>query len=136
MGFMTLVLTLILVQYISFAMKVGGARQKHSIEAPAINGHPEFERYYRVHQNTLEQLIVFIPLYLVFPQMAEARGWMGYEMVSIAGVLWIIGRYIYASNYVKDPASRGKGFLISFLPTVLLLLGTLVLSVMSIIGIG
>ena len=47
--------------------------------------------------------------------MAEARGWMGYEMTSIAGVLWIIGRYIYASNYVKDPASRGeKVFLIGF----------------------
>ncbi len=59
---------------------------------------------------------------------------MGYELASIAGVLWIIGRYIYASNYVKDPASRGKGFLIGFLPQVLLLLGTLVLSVMSIIG--
>lgn len=134
MGFMTLVLAFILIQYISFGMKVGGARQKYDIQAPAITGHPEFERYYRVHQNTLEQLIVFIPLYLVFPQMAEARGWMGYEMVSIAGVLWIIGRYIYASNYVKDPASRGKGFLISFLPQALLLLGTLVLSVMSLIG--
>lgn len=134
MGFMTLVLALILIQYISFGMKVGGARQKYDIQAPAITGNPEFERYYRVHQNTLEQLIVFIPLYLVFPQMAEARGWMGYEMTSIAGVLWIIGRYIYASNYVKDPASRGKGFLIGFLPQVLLLLGTLVLSVMFIIG--
>jgi glutathione S-transferase len=131
---MTLVLVLILIQYISFAMKVGGARQKYDIQAPAISGNPEFERYYRVHQNTLEQLIVFIPLYLVFPQMAEARGWMGYELGSIAGVIWIIGRYVYASNYLKDPASRGKGFIIGFLAQVLLLLGTLVLSVMSIIG--
>ena len=134
MGFMTIVLVLILVQYTSFGIKVGGAREKYNIQAPAIMGHPEFERYYRVHQNTLEQLIVFIPLYLVFPQMAESQGWMGYEMVSGAGVLWLIGRYVYATNYVKDPASRGKGFMISFLAIALLTLGTLALSVMSFMG--
>lgn len=134
MGFMTLVLVLILVQYISFGMKVGGARGKYDVKAPAISGHPEFERYYRVHQNTLENLIVFIPLYLVFPQMAEAAGWMGYETVSIVGVFWLIGRFLYARNYVKDPDTRAKGFIISFLATVALLLGTLVLSVMSMIA--
>ena len=65
MGIMTLVLVLILVQYITFGVKVGGAREKYDIQAPAITGHPEFERYYRVHQNTLEQLIVFIYFQLV-----------------------------------------------------------------------
>ena len=134
MGFMTIVLILILAQYTSFGIKVGGAREKYNIQAPAIMGHPEFERYYRVQQNTLEQLIVFIPLYLVFPQMAESQGWMGYEMVSGAGVLWLIGRYVYATNYVKDPASRGKGFIISVLAIALLTLGTLALSVMSFMG--
>lgn len=134
MGFMTLVLVLILIQYFSFGMKVGGAREKYGVKAPAITGHPEFERYYRVHQNTLENLIIFIPLYLVFPQMAEAAGWMGYETVSIVGVFWLIGRFVYARNYVKDPESRAKGFIISFLATVALLLGTLVLSVMTMIG--
>ena len=131
---MTIVLVAILIQYISFGIKVGGAREKFGIKAPAISGHPEFERYYRVHQNTLEQLIILIPLYLVFPQMAEAQGWMGYEMTSAAGVLWIIGRYLYSSGYVKDPDSRGKGFIIGFLATVLLALGTLVLAVMSFLG--
>ena len=128
---MTLVLVLILIQYISFGMKVGGAREKYEVKAPAITGHPEFERYYRVHQNTLENLIVFIPLYLIFPQMAEAQGWMGYEITGAAGVLWLIGRFVYANCYVKDPATRSKGFIISFLATVILLLGTLALAVMS-----
>ena len=134
MGFMTLVLVLILIQYLSFGMKVGGARQKYEIEAPAIIGHPEFERYHRVHQNTLENLILFIPLYLVFPQMAEAQGWMGYEIVSVAGVFWLIGRFVYAKSYIKDPESRTIGFVICFLATIALLLGTLALSVMSMIA--
>ena len=134
MGFMTLVLVLIVVQYLSFGMKVGAAREKYEIKAPAITGHPEFERYYRVHQNTLENLIIFIPLYLVFALMAENQGWMGYETASVVGVFWLTGRFVYAKSYVKDPASRGKGFIISFLATVALLLGTLLLSVMSMIS--
>lgn len=134
MELMIIILVLILIQYTTFGIKVGGAREKFDVKAPAITGHPEFERYYRVHQNTLEQLIVFIPLYLVFPHLAESQGWMGYEMTSASGVLWIIGRFLYASNYVKDPNSRSGGFLISFLATVLLILGTLALLVMSLIG--
>lgn len=134
MGFMTLVLVLILVQYLNFGMKVGFSRQKYDVKAPAITGHPEFERYYRVHQNTLENLIIFIPLYLIFPQMAEAQGWMGYETTSVLGVFWLIGRFIYARNYVKDPDTRAKGFMLSFLATVALILGTLALAVMSMIG--
>ena len=134
MGLMAIVLVLILVQYIFFSIKVGGGRVKYEIKAPAISGHPEFERLYRVQQNTLEQLIVFIPLYLVFPALAEARGWMGYEIVSALGVLWLIGRFVYSSSYLKDPESRGTGFLIGFLSIALMALGTLVLGVMSLLA--
>ena len=134
MGLLTIVLVLILVQYLFFGMKVGGARVKHGINAPAISGHPEFERHYRVHQNTLEQLAIFIPLYLAFAVMGEAQGWMAYEIASVLGVVFIIGRFVYSSSYVKDPNTRGKGFMIGFLATGLLLLGTLVASIMSFIG--
>jgi glutathione S-transferase len=134
MGLMAIVLVLILFQYMFFGVKVGGARVKFDIKAPAISGHPEFERLYRVQQNTLEQLMVFIPLYLVFPVMAEAQGWMGYEIVSALGVLWLIGRFVYAGSYVKDPASRGKGFLIGFLATALLAIGTIAAAALSFLG--
>lgn len=134
MGLLAIMLVLILVQYLYFGMKVGGARMKYEIKAPAISGHPEFERHYRVHQNTLEQLIIFIPLYIIFAIMAESQGWMGYEIASAVGVLWIIGRSVYAASYVKNPDSRSKGFMIGFLATVILIVGTLAASIMSLLG--
>tara|TARA_R110000772_G_scaffold90923_3_gene187280 strand:- start:306 stop:710 length:405 start_codon:yes stop_codon:yes gene_type:complete len=134
MGILVIILVLILVQYLYFGMQVGGARMKYEIKAPAISGHPEFERHYRVQQNTLEQLIIFIPLYVAFAIMAESQGWMGYEIASGAGVLWIIGRIVYAASYVKNPDSRGKGFMIGFLATVVLIIGTLAASIMSLTG--
>jgi glutathione S-transferase len=127
MGITVIVLVLVLMQYSFFGIKVGMARVNYNIQAPAISGHPVFERYYRVHQNTLEQL-------LVFAVMAEGQGWMGSELAAACGVLWIIGRFIYASAYIEDPAKRGMGFMLSFLATVLLMMGNLAAAIISLLG--
>ena len=79
MEFVGLVILLALVEYQFFGLKVGMARGKYDIKAPAITGHEVFERYYRVQMNTLEQLIIFIPAILVFsyfgnPTYAAALG--------------------------------------------------------------
>lgn len=134
MGIMVIVLVLIMMQYSFFGIQVGKARVDFKVEAPAISGHPVFERHYRVQQNTLEQLLVFIPMYLVFAFMAESRGWMGYEIASAMGILWLIGRFVYANAYVKDPALRGKGFMLSFLASVVLIIGNLLAGVLSLLG--
>ncbi len=54
MELVTIVIALALIEYSVFGMLVGKARGKYGIDAPAITGNPIFERYYRVHQNTLE----------------------------------------------------------------------------------
>ena len=41
-----------------FGIEVGRARQRLGIEDPAVSG-DEFDRYFRAHQNSLEQLIIF-----------------------------------------------------------------------------
>ena len=61
MAFTTIIAMLALVQYLAFGLFVGRARGKFGVDAPATTGHPEFERYFRAHYNTLEQLIVFLP---------------------------------------------------------------------------
>jgi len=66
--------------------------------------------------------------------MAEGQGWMGSELAAACGVLWIIGRFVYASAYIDDPAKRGKGFMLSFLATVLLIIGNLAAAIMSYMG--
>ncbi|MBL6906240.1 MAG: MAPEG family protein, partial [Pseudomonadales bacterium] len=66
MALVAIVILLAILEYQFFSFKVGMARGKYDIKAPAISGHEVFDRYYRVHMNTLEQLIVFIPAILIF----------------------------------------------------------------------
>jgi glutathione S-transferase len=121
-----LVVCLALLQYLYFAFLVGKARARYGIKAPATAGHPLFERQLRVQQNTLEQLVVFVPVQFTFPFLAENLGWPGYEIAAVLGVVWLIGRGLYARNYVRDPLSRSAGFLLTLVPSALLLAGSLV----------
>ena len=41
------------------------------------------------------------------------------------GVVWIVGRIVYARAYMADPAKRGPGFGIQALATFVLLFGAL-----------
>jgi uncharacterized MAPEG superfamily protein len=75
--------------------------------------------------NTLEQLIIFIPSILVF-------GYFGNATVAAGlGVVFLIGRLMFLLGYVKDPAKRGPGFLIGYIPTVVLLIGGLVYAIIA-----
>ncbi len=61
MELVAIVTLLALAEFIVFGMQVGSARGKYGIEAPATTGDEMFERQFRVHYNTLEQLIIFLP---------------------------------------------------------------------------
>ncbi len=61
MAYVDIVTALALLQFIVFGFKVGSARGKYGVKAPAVTGNEIFERHFRVQQNTLEQLIAFIP---------------------------------------------------------------------------
>jgi uncharacterized MAPEG superfamily protein len=98
---------------------VGRARGKYDVKAPAISGDPVFDRYYRVHQNTLEQLVVFLPAIFLYSYLGNPMYAAGF------GVVYLIGRMIYLRSYLKDPGSRGLGFMLTFLPSVLMLIGAL-----------
>ena len=52
MEFVAFVIALALLEFAVFGMLVGWARGKYKVAAPAIGGHPVFERYFRAHQNT------------------------------------------------------------------------------------
>ena len=119
MALVTMVSMLALMEYMYFGFKVGAARGKYDIKAPATSGNENFERVYRIHYNTLEQLIVFLPALWAFAMYVN-------DLAAAAlGVVFLIGRMVYSIAYTKDPAARGAGFLTSFGATVLLLLGGL-----------
>jgi glutathione S-transferase len=113
------VIALALLEFFVFSGFVGRARVKYHIEAPAVTGHPIFERYYRVHYNTMEQLIVFIPAMLLF------GNYISPNWAAILGMLFIIARILYLQGYVADPKKRSSGFGLGMLPVLVLLLGGL-----------
>ena len=71
---------------------------------------------------------------LAFSWLSEQIGWPGNEIATFFGVVWIIGRGMYARAYVNDPASRGPGFMLTFAPSALMLLGAVVAVLVSVIG--
>ncbi len=119
-----IVTILALFQFVFFSIQVGAMRTKHDVKAPATSGHPEFERMFRVQQNTMEQLVAFIPALWIFAYLVNP--YWG----SALGLVFIIGRFVYWSSYRKDPASRGAGFTITFLPTAVMLVGSLIAAAM------
>jgi len=118
---------LALAQFVLFGIQVGTLRGKHGVKAPATTGHEEFERMNRVHINTMEQLVVFLPALWLHAQYANPL-WG-----AIIGLVYIIGRFIYRAEYLKDPSSRSPGFSMSFIPSVVLLIWALVAAVLNLV---
>ena len=123
-----IVTLLLLMQYFLFALLVGKARMQHQINAPAITGHPEFERRFRVHQNTQEQLVIFLPAMWLFAWYIDPL------VASALGLVFIVGRFVYSAGYVAEPRGRAKGFMVGWLAQVVLMLGALIGAVMSYFG--
>ena len=112
-------------QYLFFGVLVGKARAQYGVHAPAVSGHEQFERVYRVHMNTLELLVVFLPaLY------AAGHYWPA-SVVAGVGAIYLVGRFIYWRAYVSAPQRRGLGFALSIGPVMTLALAALVPALMG-----
>lgn len=124
----TVIITfLVLAQYVLFGIQVGGMRVKHGVQGPATTGHEEFERMNRVHMNTMEQLVVFLPALWIHAHYANPL-WG-----AALGLVFIVGRFLYRAEYLKDPGSRSPGFTMSFIPSAVLLIWALVVAVMRLL---
>ena len=115
MAYVALVTLLILVQYFYFIWQTGMARGKDTVVAPATTGDEVFERKFRVQMNTLEQLMITLPAMWICAHYFRA------DVAAILGWVFIIGRFAYSYMYIKNPKSRGLGFMIGFLANVLLI---------------
>ena len=114
------VIVLALLQFVGFSVAVGYARGKYNVPAPATSGDEQFERVFRIQQNTLEQLVVFIPAILIAGHFGNAT------LAAVAGAAFILARLLYFFAYAKDPKKRGIGFSIGFLAVLYLLAAGLV----------
>jgi glutathione S-transferase len=111
-----LVTLLAVLQFVAFGFLVGRARGQHNVPAPATAGNAVFERYFRVHMNTLETLVFLLP------SLWLASLYWRAEYTAILGAIYLVGRQLYLSGYVTDPRKRSLGYGLSFLPAAMLMI--------------
>lgn len=111
---------LALAVYFWTGVNAGRAREKFKVKAPSMDGPLPFQSAQRVQMNTLEQLPLFLP------PLWMCAMFLGDKWAAAGGVLWCIGRIMYALGYYKDPAKREAGFIVSSAACGLLIAGTCV----------
>ncbi|MEG3918800.1 MAPEG family protein [Microcoleus sp. T3_A4] len=119
-----------LILYFVVTINVGRARFKYKVSPPQMTGNQDFERVVRVQQNTLEQMILFLPSLWLFSQFISPIWGAG------IGAVWIIGRILFAWGYYQAAEKRAAGFGISTLATLALLGGSLTGIIMSLLKVG
>ena len=116
----TALVTMLAVAFYFFtSTQVARARYKYGVKLPAISGHPDFERVFRVQMNTLEWLPIFLPSLWLFAI------YVGDQAAAALGLLWIAGRIFYMIGYIKATERRSPGFFIQAMACAVLLFGAL-----------
>lgn len=116
-GLVTLICLLV---YFWMAYQVGKARGKHGVPAPRMDGPDDFLRVLRVHGNTAEGLLLFLPSLWLFALT------VGDLWAALIGVIYPIGRVVYARGYYAAALQRSTGFTIGLAATAVLLIGALI----------
>jgi len=107
---------LVVLFYFFIATRVPVARRKYNVQLPATTGHPDFERVFRVHMNTLEWMPIFLPsLWLC--------AFLYNDLIAAAlGLVWIVARWFYYAGYARAVDGRIPGFLIQSIACAALLI--------------
>ena len=106
--------------YFWTAVMAGWARTRYKVAAPSMDGPPAFQNAQRVQMNTLEQMpIVLAPLWM-------CAVYLGDVWAAAGGLLWCVGRILYALGYYRDPANRELGFVVGMLACGVLVVGSVV----------
>jgi glutathione S-transferase len=120
MNYVILLILLALLQYIFFTMRTGFLREKYKVDAPKCEGDETWERIYRVQQNTLEQMVIYIPGMLAFATLVSVN-W-----ALLPGVVYLVGRQLYSLQYIADPKSRVAGMVMTIFSNIALVVGALI----------
>ncbi len=117
--FTALVTCLAVLFYFFTSVRVARARIALGVKLPAISGHPDFERVFRVQMNTLEWMPIFLPSLWLFAI------YISDSVAAAIGLVWIVGRILYMTGYSRAVEKRGPGFAIQALAATVLWAGAL-----------
>ena len=113
--------------YFFLATRVAVARRKFSVGLPATTGHPDFERVFRVHVNTLEWMPTFlVSLWLCAIYLSDVAA-------AVLGLVWILSRAWYFAGYRDAVEKRLPGFFIQATACLLLFVGAAAGAVMHVL---
>jgi glutathione S-transferase len=98
---------------------VGRARGRYKVNAPHTDGPEEFQRTLRAQINTVEQLVLFLPVLWCFA-LTVSDMW-----AAALGGVWLVGRSLYVAGYIKAAPKRGLGFIIALVASSALFIGGL-----------
>jgi glutathione S-transferase len=118
-NYTALVTLLAVALYFSTGLAVANARQKFGVVVPATTGHADFERVFRVQQNMLEWMPIFLPLLWLFALYVSDAG------AAVLGLFWIGGRIIFIRGYSQAAEKRHRGFFVQMAASGALLIGAL-----------
>ncbi|MGY3531083.1 MAPEG family protein [Bradyrhizobium sp. USDA 4452] len=105
--------------YFYTSIEVSRARAAYGIKLPAVSGHPDFERVFRIQMNTLEWMPIFLPSLWLFAI------YIGDVAAAAVGVIWVVGRIVYFIGYREAVAKRSRGFGIQAMAAIILWIGAL-----------
>jgi glutathione S-transferase len=115
----SIVTMLVVLVYFFIATRVPLARRRFNVQLPATTGHPDFERVFRVHQNMLEWMPIFLPsLWLCAIYLSDVAA-------AAVGVVWVVGRVLYYVGYAGAVERRLPGFFIQAMACFLLIIGAI-----------
>src|ERR1700741_1082794 len=99
-----LVTCLAIAFYFFTSIQVSRARAAFGIKVPAISGHLDFERVFRVQMNTLEWMPIFLPSLWLFAVYVSDL------YAALLGLVWIVGRALYMTGYEQAAEKRSRGY--------------------------
>ena len=79
-------------------------------------------------QNTLEQTVFAVPVYLAAALLFPARF---LPLVAAAAALFVVGRLLFFRGYASGAPSRAAGFGLTFYPSVALLISVVAVAVLQ-----
>jgi glutathione S-transferase len=126
-NFTALVTLLAVALYFWTGLRVAKARRAFGVMVPATTGHADFERVFRVQQNTLEWMPIFLPLLWLFALYVNDWG------AAALGLVWVAGRLMYIRGYSEAAEKRHSGFFVQMGASGILLIGALVGIVLRIV---
>ncbi|PAY08937.1 hypothetical protein CK489_10820 [Bradyrhizobium sp. UFLA03-84] len=116
----TAIVTCLAVAFYFFtSTQVARARVAYGVKLPAISGHPDFERIFRIQMNTLEWMPIFLPSLWLF------ANYVGDAAAAAIGAIWVVGRVVYFIGYREAVAKRSPGFAIQAVASVVLWVGAI-----------